>query len=51
MKRKSELLVSVSEARKILGKSYDKYSDDYIEQLIRNLDSIAEAYIKSVPKY
>jgi hypothetical protein len=51
MSQKSELILSVSEARKILGKSYDKYSDENIEELIRNLDGVAEAFIKSVPKY
>jgi hypothetical protein len=45
------LIITVKEARKILGKSYDKFPDDYIERLIKNLDGVAEAYIKSVPKY
>jgi uncharacterized protein YjgD (DUF1641 family) len=46
-----KLIISVKEARKILGKSYDKYPDTYIERLIKNLDSIIESYIKSVPKF
>ena len=45
------MILSVAQARVILGKEYDKYSDEYIEQLIKDLDGIAEAYIKSVPKY
>lgn len=43
-------IISVEAARRILGTSYDKYPDEYIEQLINNLDGIAEALIKSVPK-
>jgi hypothetical protein len=45
------LIISVMEARKLLGKRYEKYSDEHIVRLIQNLDEIAEAYIKSVPKY
>jgi hypothetical protein len=45
------LIISVKEARKILGKKYAKHTDEQIEQIIRNLDGIAEAFIKSVPKY
>jgi hypothetical protein len=44
-------IITVKEARKILGKRYVKYSDDYIESLIKNLDGIAEAYIKMFPKH
>lgn len=47
----SSLIISVKAARKLLGKEYDKYSDAYIEQLIKGLDGIVEAFIKSVPKY
>ncbi len=47
----SELIISVKEARRILGKTYEKYSDEYIARLIKDLDGIAEAYIKSFPKY
>ncbi len=43
-------IISVQTARQILGGAYSKYSDDYIEQLINNLDAVAEAFIKSVPK-
>jgi hypothetical protein len=51
MSKNEGLIMSVAEARKILGKGYAKFPDSYIEQLIKNLDSIAEAYIKTVPKY
>lgn len=44
-------IISIKEARKILGKSYDKYPDEAIERLISNLDGIIEAYIISVPKF
>jgi len=44
-------IISVKEARKILGRDYDKFNDEYIELMIKTLDSIAEAYIKTVPKY
>lgn len=43
---KSQIL-SVAEARKILGKSYDKYPDEYIQTMILKFDGIAEAFIKS----
>lgn len=44
-------IITVKEARKILGKSYRNVPDEYIERLIKNLDGIATTYIKSVPKY
>jgi Ca2+-binding EF-hand superfamily protein len=47
----NNLIISTKEARKILGKEYAKYSDEQITRMIKQLDSIAEAYIKSVPKY
>jgi len=46
-----QLIISVSEARKLLGKRYKKYSDEYIEQLIKSFDALIETYYKSVPKY
>lgn len=45
-----DLIISIDEAREILGHSYDVHSDEYIERLIRNLDSIAIAFINSVQK-
>lgn len=51
MYRVSASIISVKEARKLLGKAYDKCPDEAIERLVINLDSIVEAYIKSVPKY
>lgn len=44
-----KLIISVFDARKILGKSYESYSDEYIEQLIRKFDNIATSFIKTVP--
>lgn len=45
------LIISVKEARKLLGTAYSTYSDEQIAQIIKQLDSVARAYIKSVPKY
>ena len=45
------LIISVKEARKILGKKYDIHSDETIERIIQRLDGIAECFIKTVPKY
>ena len=42
------LIMSVEEARKILGHAYDKYSDERIKEMIINLDELAEAYFKNV---
>lgn len=42
------LIMSVEEARKILGHTYDKYSDEHIKEIIINLDELAAAYFKSV---
>lgn len=36
-----ELVISVKEARKILGKDYEHLSDDEIEKLIMDLDAMA----------
>jgi uncharacterized protein YjgD (DUF1641 family) len=35
------LIISIKEARKILGKSYEHMSDEEVESLIENLDAIA----------
>lgn len=43
-------VISVKEARKILGKAYLCYSDEQITQLIEQLDSIVVAHISAVPK-
>lgn len=43
-------IIAVKEARKILGKSYENLTDEQVAALIRQLDGIVEAYIKSVPK-
>jgi len=47
----TDLIISIKEARKILGKEAENLSDDQIEDLIINLQSIAKLYIQSVPKY
>lgn len=46
----ASLIITVKEARKILGKPYAKHSDEQIARMIKQLDSIAETHIKSVPK-
>lgn len=45
-----DLIISVGEARKLLGKRYALRSDAYIERLIKELDEIATAYILMVLK-
>lgn len=42
----ADLIISVKEARKLLGKKYDLMSDDQIEELIVQLDEIARLSIK-----
>lgn len=44
-------IISVKEARKVLGKSYDKHPDNYIKSLVEGLDAIAETFVNSVPKH
>lgn len=39
-------IISVKEARKILGKGYAHMSDSEVENLIQNLDAIAVAALK-----
>jgi hypothetical protein len=51
MSKGYSLIISIKEAREILGKKYDKYPDEYIQQLIQNLDAIAETFIRTIPKY
>lgn len=46
MRRKDNVL-SVLEARVILGSTYDAYPDEVIEKMIDELESIAEAFIDS----
>ena len=45
------LIISIKEARKILGKSYVGHSDDDVLRLIKQLDAIAKEHIQTVPKY
>lgn len=42
------LVITINEARKILGQEAKKYSDEQIEELIINLQSISKMYIQSV---
>jgi len=49
MSTTSPLIITIKEARKILGTKYDHYSDDYVEELIKTFDGIAEYYFKTVP--
>jgi len=48
--KEDQSLITVSEARKIIGEGADKLSDEYLLELIYNLTSLARTYIKSVPK-
>jgi uncharacterized protein YjgD (DUF1641 family) len=43
-----KLIISVDEARKLLDKSEAQMTDQEIEKLISDLDSIARLYIKGV---
>lgn len=45
----STLVISIKEARKLLGKEANNYSDDRVEKLIIGLDCIALEYYKLVP--
>lgn len=42
----SRLIISVKEARKLLGKDYDHMTDEQIEDLIIQLDEIARLSIR-----
>jgi hypothetical protein len=45
------LIISVKEARKLLGQQNKDLTDDQLEKLIVDLSAIAKLYIRSVPKY
>ena len=47
MSKNTHTPLTIAEARAILGTTYDKYPDDYIQAMIHRLDGIAEAFIKS----
>lgn len=51
MAMEANLIISIKEARKLLGKDAKGMSDDDVEELIQNLQSIAKIYIEEVPKY
>lgn len=42
----NELIISVNEARKLLGETAEKLSDDEIEKLVLDIDFIARNAIK-----
>lgn len=44
-------IISVKEARKILGQEHKNLTDEQLEKLIVELSAIAKLYIRSVPKY
>lgn len=46
----ANLIISVKEARKLLGKDAEAMSDDDVEGLVLSLQSIAKTYIEEVPK-
>lgn len=41
-------IISVKEARKILGKEYDNVSDDNLMGIIKSLSQIANYYLDSI---
>lgn len=43
------LIISIKEARKILGRSYLSVPDQEIEKLINHLEGILEVYFLTVP--
>lgn len=45
-----ELIISVKEARKLLGDDAKKMSDDEVEKLIRDLDVMARYALKEARK-
>ena len=45
-----KLVISLKEARKILGKGYE-ITDEELMNLILRFESIAVSYIETVPKY
>jgi len=51
MAMEANLIISIKEARKLLGKDAQGMSDDDVEELIQNLQSISKIYIEEVPKY
>lgn len=44
-------LISVREARMIMGDGAEEMSDEEVQEAIYNLTSIARQYIRLVPKY
>lgn len=43
-----DLIISVKEARKLLGTEYDNMSDDQIEEIIVQLEEIARLTIRQL---
>lgn len=44
-------IITVSEARKLLGKDGKKMSDEQVEKLISDFAAIAKLYIEDQPKF
>jgi 5-bromo-4-chloroindolyl phosphate hydrolysis protein len=42
----SDLIITVKEARKLLGKDYEQMTDEQIEELIIQLDEIARLSLR-----
>jgi hypothetical protein len=45
-----EPIISISMARKLLGKEFENTTDEEVLKIIMNLDTVAKQYIKAVPK-
>lgn len=45
------LIISIKEARKLLGKDGKHLSDEEVENLIIGFSAIVKRYLKSLPKY
>lgn len=48
---KPSLIISVKEARKLLGSEAKDMTDEQVVQLIQNFTDIVGLFIQSVPKY
>jgi len=50
MNASPKLIISVSEARKYLGKKGKILTDEQIEKMIRNFDDICKLHYRTIPK-
>ena len=46
MFNKTNSVITLKEARKLLGNEYSRYSDEQIEKLVKDLCELAGMYIK-----